>query len=141
METFYIVVLSVATILLILILAYFGIVLQSKAKSQTAYPPKPPNNCPDYWSASGDGKGCQIPDPTMSNSKNLGTVYNKTALDVYTEDSVLTAENTPGLTGSVIQFSDNGWTAGGKSAVCTQKSWANTYGVVWDGISNYNGCG
>jgi len=34
METFYIIVLSVATILLILILAYFGIVLQNKAKTK-----------------------------------------------------------------------------------------------------------
>jgi len=77
----------------------------------------------------------------MTNSKNLGTIYTKNGLDLYTEELAIKEETTPGLTGSVIQFSDNGWTAGGKSSICTQKSWANTYGVVWDGVSNYNGCG
>jgi hypothetical protein len=142
METFYIIVLSIATTLLILILTYFGIILRNKSKTTAAYPPKPPNTCPDYWAIAADGKSCSLPDPKNPGSKNVGSTYGPDNTTVN-----LNKTNTPGygLTGYLstpsVNFADQGWTAGGKASACTQKSWANSYGVMWDGVSNYNGCG
>lgn len=32
------------------------------------------------------------------------------------------------------------WIRGGKSAICAKKEWANTSGILWDGVSNYTKC-
>jgi hypothetical protein len=133
METFYIIVLSVATSLLILILTYFGIIIRNKTKGTAAYPPQPPSTCPDYWQIADDGKSCTIP---AEGAKNAGTTT-KTEFSS-TKGS---PTYTPGFTSKMIDFKDDGWTAGGKSGICTKRTWANTYGVAWDGVTNYNGCG
>lgn len=39
-----------------------------------------------------------------------------------------------------ILMTDELWAAGGKSARCAKKAWANRYGFTWDGVSNYNSC-
>jgi hypothetical protein len=39
-----------------------------------------------------------------------------------------------------IDFSDPGWSANGKSATCSQKAWAQTNSITWDGVTNYNRC-
>uniref|UniRef100_A0A6C0JJ01 Uncharacterized protein n=1 Tax=viral metagenome TaxID=1070528 RepID=A0A6C0JJ01_9ZZZZ len=133
METFYIIVLSVATSLLILILTYFGIIIRNKTKGTAPYPPQPPSTCPDYWQIAGDGKSCLIPE---NNKKNAGSV------PATLSSTVGTANYTPGSSiSNQIDFKDDGWTAGGKSGICTKRTWANNYGVAWDGVTNYNGCG
>lgn len=132
METFYIIVLSVATSLLILILAYFGIIIRNKTKGTAAYPPQPPSTCPDYWQIANNGKSCLLP---ATGSKNAGTVPTELS------SAVGTANYTPGFTTGQVDFNDAGWTAGGKSGICTKRTWANGYGVAWDGVTNFNGCG
>jgi hypothetical protein len=136
METFYIIVLSIAITILIIVLAFYGIYMNSAIKTTAAYPPLPPPTCPDYWTVTGDGS-CQIPRPTAS-SKNLGMIYGGTL----TGASKLTTVNTPGVnnTNKTINFSNADWSKGGSSAICNQKAWANTLNVIWDGVSNYNGC-
>jgi len=137
MDIFYIIVLSVAIILLILILTYLGIVMTKNKKSDnsTAFPPIQ-STCPDYWSISKtDLSSCEVP---IKGARNAGTIYD-TAGAV-----LLDSKTTPGYkTGSTplkINFNDGAWSAGGKSATCSQKTWANQNNVIWDGISNYNGC-
>ena len=39
-----------------------------------------------------------------------------------------------------VLMTDELWAAGGKSARCAKKAWANRYGFTWDGVSNYNSC-
>ena len=39
-----------------------------------------------------------------------------------------------------IVMTDELWSAGGKSARCAKKAWANRFGFNWDGVSNYNSC-
>lgn len=131
MDYFYIIVSSVLVIFLIIILTYYGIVLQKKMKGNTAYPPQPPAQCPDYWSLDDDGK-CNIP---AVGRKNSGSIYNGTTID-------LTGNTTFGLNddNTKIDFKNSSWSAGATSALCKQKDWSKKYNVMWDGVTNYNGC-
>ncbi len=47
--------------------------------------------------------------------------------------------STDGETDGVL-MTDELWAAGGKSARCAKKAWANRFGFTWDGVSNYNSC-
>jgi len=134
MDTFYIIVLTIAAILLILILTYVGLTMRNASASNNSFPPTI-NSCPDYWASGTDPSSCAIP---TYGSKNVGSIYdinNNHAL-------ILTSSNTSGFStaNKDIVFSDPGWVAGGSSSICSQKKWANQYGILWDGVSNYNGC-
>jgi hypothetical protein len=134
MDKFYIIVLSIAAVLLILILTYVGLLMTSKTASTQNFPPTVAT-CPDYWPSGVDPSSCAIP---VSGSKNTGSIY-----DIHNNNAILlNGTNTPGY-GSInkaITFSDKGWSAGGSNTACAQKKWANQYGIQWDGISNFNGC-
>ena len=128
METFYLVVLSVAIILLIIILAYIGVYGMNE-KSKSAFPPVK-YDCPDYWQTNGDGE-CVIP----TSGPNMGA-FNNIA------DLIPTIQNIPGIdpiNTDTINFEHAGWSASGSSR-CAQKKWANDNGIVWDTVSNYNQC-
>ena len=84
-----------------------------------------------------EGK-CTDPNGTGDASggiQNIGSVYNSIG------SSNLTTNNTHGYdaTSTTIDFSSNDWGVGA-SAICKKKIWASQYGLVWDGITNYNGC-
>lgn len=130
MDLFYVIVLSILTIFLIIVLSYYGIVLQKRVKESKDYPPQPPSDCPDYWTLNVD-KTCAIP---TSSSKNTGSIYggdNQIKLDT---------NSTYGYINGTVDFNNNGWSSGGTNAVCNKKKWANVNGIVWDGITNFNGC-
>ena len=134
METFHLVVLSVATVLLIVVLIFIG-VLMNKGDRDLAYPPSY-GTCPDYWTLSKDGTKCII--PSFKNDLNVGTMYDK-----HTEQLTQYVIDSPGFSHDVsnnmvrnyIDFNDDKWTG-----ICSKKDWANMLGVVWDGVSNYNEC-
>ena len=144
METFYIIVLSVAIVFLILSLTSFGILLK-KAKSVYTYPKNPPN-CPDYWTVvpvlgttGSDGTStitykCRVPENVLSEEK-YKTYYNgtKTINDYVTTDSSY----------SYITFTGDDWE--GTKGACNKYKWATTNGWVldssankikWDGVTN-----
>ena len=130
MEKYYIIVLSIALLLLILVLTYVGLLMRkSSGGSAVAFPPVTPT-CPDYWTV--DGSFCVIPSNT---SLNTGDIYD-------TNGNVTISPSTYGLnsTGTKINFSDAAWTNGGITDVCNKKNWANLHGIVWDGVNNYNSC-
>ena len=168
MEFFYIIVLSIAVIFLILILTLIGILMKESKKTVGTFPPIV-NNCPDYWVIASDGKSCTIPIKTSATNtqKNAGNLYgNDTELDIKYKTSYKTASPdydpvnamysfptyTPGLkytqgtsstssaVGSIIDFTDEAWSAQGKTSTCAQKQWAQKWGITWDGISNSNTC-
>jgi len=123
MDVFYLIVLSIAVVLLILILTFIGLLMRNQRKGEI-FPPVS-NTCPDGWTVATDSNSCIIP------------------TSVPTAFAGITDSNTPGRSAdkSAIDFSNSGWTGlGGKSAICAKRNWANTYGVVWDGVSNYNSC-
>ena len=153
MDSFYTIVITVAVILLIIILTYIGILLSEKKLSGENQIPFPPiaNTCPDNWDAKihTDATGaekiyCAV--PTNVNIKNVGTI-----LDTSTTNSAKTnAELTLGYNKTiiiendkpvgVIDFNSNLWATQGKTTDCAKKSWADTYDIQWDGISNYTKC-
>lgn len=129
MDSFYFIVLSIATVILILLLIILG-VLMSYSKNKITHPPSY-SKCPDYWTLdTTDNKSCAIPvnsstDTTKFNIPSTG--YNN-------------INNTPGYTSTKIDFTDGGWKTRSKTRECAIKDWTNKYGVEWDGISNFNGC-
>ena len=135
METFHVTVLGIATVVLILLLIFIGILL-SMGNENAAWPPSY-GVCPDYWEYDEDQKKCIIP-KYSPNAVNTGNMYDKESKTL--TDSVL---NTNGysydVSGGIIQqyidFSNIGW-----NGVCDKRTWANTHNIVWDGISNYNNC-
>jgi len=135
MEFFHIAVLAIAIVMLILILIFIGILL-SMGNENVAWPPSY-GECPDYWIFDEEQKKCLIP-KYESNSVNIGNMYNKESKTL--NDDIL---NTPGYSYDVsggivtqyIDFSSSEW-----KGICDKKKWANTYNIVWDGISNYNNC-
>jgi hypothetical protein len=132
MDIFYTIVLSIATIILILILTYIG-VTTVYYKGKISYPPKA-LTCPDTWNVvPTDTSACTIPN---AGSPNVGKLYDSAG------KLIATSSTTYGLdtTNNYINFSDPGWTKGGLSAQCNQKAWANQMGIQWDGVSNYNQC-
>jgi hypothetical protein len=120
MDTFYIIVLSIAVVLLILILTFVGIMMK-RQDSATVFPPTV-NTCPDFWTV--DAGKCTIP---IIGSPNA-LASNPTDQNV-----------APYASGGKIDPNNPLWAING-SAICNQRKWANSAGISWDGVSNYNGC-
>ena len=111
MDLFYVIVLTIFIIFLIIVLSYYGIVLQKKIKDIKDYPPQPPSACPDYWTLNANGQ-CVIP---TSSSKNTGSIYG-------TDNTInLNTNSTYGYNNGIINFNDNGWSSGGTDALCNKK--------------------
>jgi hypothetical protein len=119
---FYNIVLIIAVVILILTLTYIGIQMRNKVKT-SVYPPMVAA-CPDYWEQSLDGKGCIIPNIT---EKNAGNSAFSTTKGFYNDE----------YGNQCINFNDPAWKARGNS-ICAKQTWANTNGIVWDGVTNYN---
>jgi hypothetical protein len=130
MDSFQIAVLGVAAIVLIIILSVIGVVL-GNLKNKVVYPPIA-NQCPDYWKVASDNVSCTIPAPGALNTGKI-----RDPITGYVTFTV----PVPGYDASsnTINFTDPGWVLN-NSSVCNQKLWATQYGVVWDGVSNYNSC-
>ena len=134
MEIFYIVVLSIATIFLIIILSSLGIVMKAKNNS-VPFPPSK-NTCPDYWSIA--------PDSLEKDAKcepneriNRGKLFDGTSPAISDTKITKGYDSTTG----VINFNDAGWSGfAGKSQQCAIHDWAVSNEISWDGVSNFNGC-
>jgi hypothetical protein len=113
MDLFYKVVLTVAIIALIIVLIVVGVAVSNSSKTKV-FPPTA-LKCPDYWTYD-NTNGC------TPGTINIG-------------DNNLT---------SPVNFDDtafrNDSTYVGLSETCARKKWADTNGIIWDGISNYNSC-
>lgn len=144
MDSFYIIVLSIAVILLIIILTYIGIAMTNKKGKTAVFPPQQ-SVCPDYWESDmTDMSSCRIP---SKDGRNAGTTTKdangRTITSIYDSNGtlLLNSSNTNGFVApSLINFNSSKWDSAGSSALCAKRDWANTFGIVWDGVSNYNGC-
>ena len=140
MDTFRIVVLAIAVVVLIGFLAYVGSMIKADVKSQM-FPPIS-QQCPDGWTYSENRADNNKSDsPIVSTSctsrkdtANLGTASSLKNLNYPNKDLIaLTAD---------IAYKTPGWGVTMKPAttVCLQREWANKNGISWDGVSNFNGC-
>lgn len=128
MEQFYVIVITIAIVLLILALTYIGVFLIGDDTTQVTFPPHS-NQCPDYWEVNGDGS-CVIPDV---GDVNFGKKSAKDEFVVNKSDgSVDDSYPQPDDTNTSIPFENR--------TICEKKRWANTFDVVWDGVTNYNKC-
>lgn len=136
---FYGIVIIIASCFLIVCLIIMGLIMQ-RMNANNPFPPVV-NPCPDSWEVKGNA--CVIP---MTNS-NIGTIPNQLTSFVkntygindypYSQFGSNVTNPLDGTT--TIDFNDSGWNSS-SSAICSKKSWASTYGISWDGITNNNGC-
>ena len=137
MERFYWIVILIALLALIGILTYIGILMTYYRYKDTTYPPVAAS-CPDLWMVSPTNPNiCRI--PTYSDKAiNVGSTYVPALPDSNDPPNFqLNESNTHGInmTTKDIDFTGSHW-----ASTCTKQSWANTYGLVWDGVTNFNGC-
>ena len=156
MEQFYVIVITIAIVLLILALTYIGVFLIGDDTTQVTFPPHS-NQCPDYWEVNGDG-ACIVPtnninkpDPNryhcqsyIDRYSDLQLAFGKSCENEDTKNAARTHYFTqgfkdwdgkgriPGITEGSFDFKDK--------PICEKKQWANNYGVIWDGVTNYNKC-
>jgi hypothetical protein len=148
---FYTIVVVVAASILILCLIGMGIIMSSTSKNANFPPTKGP--CPDGWKA--QGNVCLVPKYSGSESLvddtgkpiilNIGVLNGPDAENqksFFFKDthgiSKTTGDPLDGTTS--VDFNNAGWSNGILSTTCAQAKWAKSYGIAWDGITNYNGC-
>ncbi len=127
MDTFYLIVLGVATLVLIVALSYMGYIM-SETKKGTRYP-EFTTTCPDNWIAESADK-CKRPASTKFN-------YGNAELTTYLQNS--TSIGYVDDTGDYMNPSDPKWGANG-DAVCEKKKWVKKYALKWDSVENANYC-
>lgn len=139
MNTFQITVLGVAVAILIIILAVFG-VMMAKHKKNLIYPPTS-LPCPNYWLRNSDGT-CMIPiAPEAPRGMTGQPQYVPVNLGKW-DKKTYNEKPLPGLdaTGLNVDFNSTAWGTNAGSATCAKRDWANKNKILWDGVSNYNGC-
>lgn len=126
MDVFYIIVPTIAIVILILILTYIGIKMANNrtATESNAFPSQM-STCPDYWQVNPTNGYCMVP---SSGTRNSGTIKDYSKVTGYNSAS------------NSINFRDAAWATSGGSSTCGKKSWCKTNNITWDGVSNYNAC-
>jgi len=144
MDSFYLIVLAVATLVLILMLAFLGWNM-SNAKKGTRFPTIT-TSCPDNWKSekktvnNTDIIACKRPeDSTKYNyGNNALTTYMSTSTSVgCINDNTDNTNNT-----KYLNFADNLWNKNDKmpNPTCAKKKWAEDYKIEWDSVKNANYC-
>ena len=122
MDIFYIVVSSIAIIVLILILTVIGLMMKYQ-NHVDVYPPFQ-SQCPDYWTVNANGTCSQPNAPQNIKPLNgLPTTYNASN-DIY-KSNIVTSGPSNNL---AFDFSGN--------TLCDNNRWAKKYLIEWDGVSN-----
>jgi hypothetical protein len=126
MDIFYIIVPTIAIVILILILTYIGIKMANNrvATASNAYPPQK-STCPDYWQVNPTNGYCMVP---SQGTRNSGTINKYDKVTGYDAGS------------NSVNFQKTEWATNGGSTICGVKSWCKTNNITWDGVSNYNAC-
>lgn len=117
MDSFYLIVVALAVVLLILCLTGVGI-LMGYQDANLAFPPSA-STCPDGWSSI--GSECTVP-TKYQNSTTYKEMLGYKAAKAGTSSNAGTIDFT--------KWPDT----------CSKKKWANMYNIDWDGITNYNKC-
>jgi hypothetical protein len=121
MDTFYLIVLGVASLILILLLAFMGWTI-SNANKTTKYPAMT-TTCPDNWKPDNVTPGvCVAPGPGKYNN-------------------ITVPPNTPGyVSNNSVNFSNDKWSGSGLTPTCAKKKWATDNKITWDSVTNAAYC-
>lgn len=126
MNLFYTTVIGIAILILFIILIIIGVMIYN-SKNSMVYPPTA-LDCPNYWVSDKDSNNnhiCYVP----NNGVNVG---------------IFDGKNTPGYNsntnGKYINFNDSKWGAAASNSTCAKYKWCKKNSILWDGISNFNGC-
>ncbi len=144
MDSFYLIVLAVATIILILLLAFLGWNM-SNAKKGEKYPTIT-TSCPDNWTLStttADNKVQIVCTRPASGKYNFGGTGTPNDLTTYmTTISSVGYNGVADATKNSLIFTDDAWSkdTDTPNPVCAKKKWASKYGIKWDSIENANYC-
>jgi hypothetical protein len=118
-DSFYLIVLSVAIFILIVALGFVGWML-SRQNDQVKFP-SITTTCPDFWKI--DDKGnCVRP---SEGNFNRGTIA---------------TDKTPGYDKDSSSFNFGSAWGSGDVSICKKKKWADNSGVKWDTVTNVNFC-
>lgn len=137
MDSFYLIVLAVATLVLILMLAFLGWNM-SNAKKGTRFPTIT-TSCPDNWKSEkitptggADIIACKRPDNFNKGDAKLDNYMTST-----TSVGYISADKT-----EYLNFADNLWNKDVKipNPTCAKKKWAENYKIEWDSVKNANYC-
>jgi len=136
MEMFYVIVLSIAIILLIIILAFIGVGLKNHGGFAGSSWPPVEGTCPDYWTLDPKTNNCMIPNPDPTNPnmapRNTGSIYLGPNYNVI--DPKFSTIRSISDDKKSINFNDPYYGA------CNKQEWSKKWNIYWDGYSNYNGC-
>jgi hypothetical protein len=133
-DSFYLIILSVAVFILILALGFSGWML-SKQNDQIDFP-NITATCPDFWTID-ETKNCV--QPTVGNFN-----YGKDANIITSGYVKLGTSGTPGpvpgkKTDTSFDSKDAEW-GSGKDGVCNKRKWATDKNIQWDTVTNVNYC-
>lgn len=122
---FYSTVTAIAVVVLILVLAFLGWTM-SKQTAQNDFP-KIQTTCPDFWGIDNSSGKPLCVRPT-SDQINYGN-----------KDELTDIPDGGKTDDGKFDFTNAGWSAFG-SAICGKKKWADSNGIRWDSVTNYNNC-
>ena len=107
-----------ALVILVISLTILGVFV-AKSLSEAKFPPIDAD-CPDYWDIelTSDGKTKCVNNTNINTYTNISKQGNDQKCSDYPTDS----------------FYANG--SGPTSVLCSKYDWANTCGIVWDGVTN-----
>ena len=106
----------------------------TKTTTDSVFPPVE-NKCPDFWLTDANGL-CLVPSILVPDG-NWGTFVGDKATKANQAPKTHGYQMNAG--GDTINFKHAGWGASESSSLCNKKKWASTYGIHWDGVSNYSG--
>ena len=161
MDPFYTYIVIAALIILIIILVVVGVTL-SKLKKTTLYPPNQ-STCPDNWDVSANPNYCGLYVKSSTGRENKGSIvlFNNQEIDKSNSKNVGFCSSNSGFGCKNSIPTGDGFAAGtsdyqyvhlnnnpklvgelypGVTDRCAKKRWADTLGITWDGVTNFNGC-
>jgi hypothetical protein len=130
-DSFYLIILSVALFILIAVLGFMGWML-SHQKDQVDFP-NITTTCPDFWEIDSTNGYCKQPEVAKFNYGSNISLTN------YIKTGTTTAVDVPGKTDTTFNSKDSEW-GSGKEAICNKKKWADTNSIKWDTVTNVNFC-
>jgi hypothetical protein len=151
-DSFYLIVLTIAIIILIIALGFMGWML-SHQKDDIKFPGIT-TTCPDFWTISQDGTKCEQPENNFNEGTVKPGIKTKDKKDItnvfeaYKKPGTSEWTAVPGKSTSAVEGSytinsfdskDAGW-GSGNDAICNKRKWANNNKINWDTVTNVNFC-